>query len=361
MQNQRGFVSAAVLIAIVLGLIVVGGGAYYVMHQSSTSPTQTYQGQTTTPPATTQATTNATSQTQNTSSASTIHITVDPIASMSVNPTFSGTATGVSKVLVGFVVSAPASYTGAKSHGSASVNVSNGHWTYTASVGFFEPGNYTIEVYPANESGQVSSNNFAARSTFVISTPPPLSVPGMSTFSNSGFGFSFWYPSNWQVQKETDLSNDFEVQAGQGGSVTAIWRVGKTYPGIAFRIEEIHSPSMTLSGPPYANVSSGNASLSTYSYNASTRTWKKDGSTITTSLTTLDGLPVVEVASTNFKGNFEGLIPLSGGDFIVVYDSPTTNTSAENFIKTISSTDASVSAAQQTAAIQAEAAAYSGI
>ena len=32
MQNQRGFVSAAVLIAIVLGLI--GGGAYYVMHQS---------------------------------------------------------------------------------------------------------------------------------------------------------------------------------------------------------------------------------------------------------------------------------------------------------------------------------------
>lgn len=35
MQTQRGFVSAAVLIAIVLGLIVVGGGAYYVVQQNT--------------------------------------------------------------------------------------------------------------------------------------------------------------------------------------------------------------------------------------------------------------------------------------------------------------------------------------
>ena len=40
MQTQRGFVSAAILIAIALGLIVLGGGAYYVMQQSP-SPTLT--------------------------------------------------------------------------------------------------------------------------------------------------------------------------------------------------------------------------------------------------------------------------------------------------------------------------------
>src|SRR3989344_200202 len=39
MKTQRGFVSAAVLIAIVLGLIVVGGGAYYVMQPQSPSST----------------------------------------------------------------------------------------------------------------------------------------------------------------------------------------------------------------------------------------------------------------------------------------------------------------------------------
>src|SRR3989338_11402096 len=39
MRNQRGFVSAAVLIAIALGLLVVGGGAYYVVRQQSTPQT----------------------------------------------------------------------------------------------------------------------------------------------------------------------------------------------------------------------------------------------------------------------------------------------------------------------------------
>jgi len=39
MQNQRGFVGVGVLIAIVLGLIVVGGGTYFVMQQKSISQT----------------------------------------------------------------------------------------------------------------------------------------------------------------------------------------------------------------------------------------------------------------------------------------------------------------------------------
>lgn len=39
MKTQRGFVSAAVLIAIVLGFIVIGGGAYFVMQKNSPSPT----------------------------------------------------------------------------------------------------------------------------------------------------------------------------------------------------------------------------------------------------------------------------------------------------------------------------------
>ncbi|HCI04471.1 TPA: hypothetical protein DEW47_00610 [Patescibacteria group bacterium] len=39
MHNQRGFIGVGILIAIVLGLIVVGGGAYFVMQQNSLSPT----------------------------------------------------------------------------------------------------------------------------------------------------------------------------------------------------------------------------------------------------------------------------------------------------------------------------------
>jgi hypothetical protein len=41
MQTQRGFIGVGLLIAIVLGVIVLGGGAYFVMQQNSPLPTPT--------------------------------------------------------------------------------------------------------------------------------------------------------------------------------------------------------------------------------------------------------------------------------------------------------------------------------
>lgn len=41
MQNQRGFVGFGVLIAVLIGLVVLGGGAYYVVNQQPTSQTAT--------------------------------------------------------------------------------------------------------------------------------------------------------------------------------------------------------------------------------------------------------------------------------------------------------------------------------
>lgn len=40
-KSPRGFIGLGALIAIIIGLIVVGGGAYYVVHQSATTPTNT--------------------------------------------------------------------------------------------------------------------------------------------------------------------------------------------------------------------------------------------------------------------------------------------------------------------------------
>ena len=186
MKNQKGFVSATVLIAIVLGLIFVSGGAYYVMHQQASWPTlsdNTLDNLQILPTTNNQ---NTTSQNQNDSAASAaIHVTIDPIVSTSSNPTFSGTATGVTKVLVGFIVSAPASYTGGKSHGSGNADVHDGHWTYTAPAGFFETGNYTVEVYPAKDSGYVLSYDYTARSTFTISTSPTIPASANSTFPSA--------------------------------------------------------------------------------------------------------------------------------------------------------------------------------
>src|SRR3989344_558356 len=39
MQNQRGFIGVGVLIAIILGIVVLGGGAYYVVQKNTPSQT----------------------------------------------------------------------------------------------------------------------------------------------------------------------------------------------------------------------------------------------------------------------------------------------------------------------------------
>jgi len=68
MKTQRGFVSAAVLIAIVLGLIVIGGGAYYVVNQQSTAqtPSENFENIPATPTTNTQTQTTTKSPTQQT-------------------------------------------------------------------------------------------------------------------------------------------------------------------------------------------------------------------------------------------------------------------------------------------------------
>jgi hypothetical protein len=96
-----------------------------------------------------------------------IKLSIDPIISTSPNPTFTGSATGVSSVAIDFIVSAPASFTGSKSHGGATVSVVNGRWTYTSPSNFFEPGNYTIQLDP---TGEPIPSSYTATSTFSVSS-----------------------------------------------------------------------------------------------------------------------------------------------------------------------------------------------
>src|SRR5882672_5770087 len=138
MKTQRGFVSAAFLIAIVLGLIVVGGGAYYVMHQQSPSPTlsdNTLDNSQTLPTTNTQATTNTTAQpapVQNNSTPNGIKVsaTIDPssLFSNSGNPTIRGAATGLSKITVS-VSSLDTKCGVGDYYVNSDVSVVNGEWS----------------------------------------------------------------------------------------------------------------------------------------------------------------------------------------------------------------------------------------
>lgn len=149
MHNQRGFVSAAVLIAIVLGLIVVGGGAYYVVQQQA--PTQTasenfddlQQLTTSNNQAQTQTKTNTQvdASTQNPAAQGNIikkpSATIDSLVLTSTNRTITGTASGVSHVNVGLYYRNSAGFTGWKMVNAANVAdnipVVNGRWSFTVS------------------------------------------------------------------------------------------------------------------------------------------------------------------------------------------------------------------------------------
>lgn len=61
MQNKRGFIGLPILIAIVVGLIVVGGGTYFLTHQNSASQPAVFQSDTTIPAEGQAITENATS------------------------------------------------------------------------------------------------------------------------------------------------------------------------------------------------------------------------------------------------------------------------------------------------------------
>ena len=62
MQSNKGFIGLGAIIAIVVGLIVVGGGAYYIGHQNATPVQPNYPDLSTTQQAQQQQTTHTTVQ-----------------------------------------------------------------------------------------------------------------------------------------------------------------------------------------------------------------------------------------------------------------------------------------------------------
>lgn len=179
-----GFVWLPILL-IILGLAVVGGGVSAYMLSQHTQPQVAVYQEATTPPSVPQTVADTNTPTL---------ISIDAVNA----PTLSGTAKGVTKILIGFTVSAPASYTGSKSHGASVVDVTNGHWSYTAPTGFFEPGDYSVDVYAANDLGKATSSDSAAKATFTIATPSAATIT-YKTITNAALGIFFAVPSSWVI------------------------------------------------------------------------------------------------------------------------------------------------------------------
>lgn len=201
-----------------------------------------------------------------------------------------------------------------------------------------------------------------------------ISVPGMSKYTDTDFGFSFWYPSDSVVQ-EIPLRNFSKSDE------TIVKRLSVTVKGVELWIDEVNSPSRSF------HVSGGACGYCApvlYYFDTSLHTWMKQypqgvggapdmapaqfeqtkiPKPADVSFNTMGGL---HIFSTEQKEN-AAIIPLSAQHFVEVGDYSGKNPGSGihiPLIKTIIATDPAVatpvSAAEQIKTIQAEKDAYAG-
>ena len=193
------------------------------------------------------------------------------------------------------------------------------------------------------------------------------SVSGMSQYTDSDFGFSFWYPSDWlirpaSVQYPHDYSDGTIVNQLFMG-VSSHYDVGIIPPSVM--IYEVVSNGRSIT------FGTANGLVKHY-FDTSLHTWMTEQSSSHDPATAVWNTPFAADVSHNTMGGLHMLsgpssyapviIPLSASHFLVIEGSSADSTQAQAFAKTILATDPSVatpvSAAEQQATIQAEANAY---
>ena len=209
MNYQKGFIGLSLILAIVLGLAVLGGGAYLVTHKSVVQEVVPL------PYATT------TGQTVNTPVQNTQNDAVTFFASPS---------SGTSPLRVTF-----SGFVDTKIYGEGGYGIDFGDGNIRADYGvvncpstsnkcgisvdyvYKKPGTYKAK-FATNNCVHITCNLGPAITTAAVTVSEPsqvsVSVPGMSQYTDSDFGFSFWYPSGWRVTKHhsgSDPSSYFEI------------------------------------------------------------------------------------------------------------------------------------------------------
>jgi hypothetical protein len=185
-------------------------------------------------------------------------------------------------------------------------------------------------------------------------TPPVVAVAGMKEYTDSSFGFSFWYPSTWSVTVPVNPPFGAQLQDATVVATLGLQPIGQTYPDII--IKEAHSTTRTITDTGGA----GPIGPITYYFDASSHLW------MTSSDVTGQDFNVPANISINTMGGlhmFAGtsrfdtsIIPLSADNFVVIGDGGGANATA--VAKTVVATDPSVatpvSAEDQITTIQAE-------
>jgi hypothetical protein len=181
-------------------------------------------------------------------------------------------------------------------------------------------------------------------------TPPSsqsVSVAGMQEYTDSNFGFSFWYPDTWTVTTPTNAPFGPKLQNVSVVAELGLQPAGQTYPDIL--IQEAHSTTRTITDTGGA----GPIGPITYYFDTTSHLWMTTNSEDNGQPTT----PVAANISNNTMGGlhlFGGtsrfnteIIPLSADNFVVIGNGGDANSDA--LAKTVLATDPSVATPVSTA------------
>jgi hypothetical protein len=226
-------------------------------------------------------------------------------------------------------------------------------------LGICEPG-----VYEKLGNGQTKP---IASAAIKLTSATEISVPGLEKYTDSDFGFSFWYPSGWKntnipiAEKDSFVDHRVEIVNGETVVKELLLSDGKDSSN-DIRIFEVNSPDRSF----YA-AGNGKWPGTKFYFNPTTHTWMSLGTNVPSetggtaadvSINSMGGLHLFELPTTI-------VVPLSAQYFVVVETDQLGQPNRDHMIslaKTIVASDPSVatlvSAAQQQATIQAEAAAY---
>ena len=184
-----------------------------------------------------------------------------------------------------------------------------------------------------------------------------IAVAGMKQYTDSNFGFSFWYPSSWTVQNGS-IQDTYIGGAVQKTLVVA--PSGSNVPrGDAITINEFYSPTreITIAKDLCSPMSGSSVAQHRFYFDTNLHTWmvdvpaymgqsERDGSTYNVpastkaadvSQNTMGGLHMLGAGCSGY------VIPLSAQNFLVyTYYSRNVGSSYGNIAKTILATDSSV-------------------
>ncbi len=223
------------------------------------------------------------------------------------------------------------------------------------------PGYETV-IYQWNGSTYVKSQ---PKKEMASIPTPKISVSGMSQYTDSDFGFSFWYPSGWVTKPAP--SQQYIVLSG--GTVVKTVVVGPANdPNNSIAIQEFTSSDLSITDNSDCGPADGCGKALTHYFDPSTHAWMTqnhlfEGSISTNvanvSTNTIGGLHLLRG---NARFGDDVIIPLSARNFLVVSSVEVGTIQIGSLAKTITASDPSVatpvSASEQIKAIQAEAKAY---